>query len=55
MEEGGAGARWEGFRGGVMFVAVNLEYHSAVVFDVVGELGGGVAGFFKRVGWGVVV
>ena len=55
VEEGGAGAREKGFSLGVEFVALNTEYHGAVVFDVVGELGGGVTGFVKMVGRGFVV
>ena len=55
MEEGVAVARGEGFGGGVMFVAVNPEDNGAVVFDVAGELGGGVTGFVKRAVQKVVV
>ena len=39
----------------VAFVAVQTQDHGAVVLDVAGELGGGVTGFVKAVGWGVVV
>ena len=48
-------ARGEGFGGGVMFVAVNPEDNGAVLFDVAGELGGGVTGFVKRAVQEVVV
>ena len=44
-----------GFGGGVAVVVVNTKDHGAVLFNVAGEMGGGVTGFVEMVGRGVVV
>ena len=47
--------RGGGFGSGVAFVVLQTQYHSAVLLDVSGGLGGWVVGFVKMVGGGVVV
>ena len=49
------GDRGYGFGGGVTSVTIQDQYHGAVVLDVAGELGGGVASFVEAVGGRVVV
>ena len=44
-QEGGTGAGGEGFESGVAFFAEWSKDHGAFIFDVKGELGGGVEGF----------